>query len=121
MNFEFFKVVMKDSIIDTFGAKNYSQSRVKEIWEAVSDLTDDEFKCIAKNLVGNRPVNTPPLLDDFKALARVQDSRRFKTPIKSSSESLPISMDGLKRNLDRIGATSLLDAVKKRKWARDEK
>lgn len=123
MTQSFFNQQMK-LIIDTFGPVEYPPPKKQAIWDECKDLPDHAFAKIVKHFIWTKPVKYPPLPTHFfeeaigqrKLLNQKQEAPRETTPTKEPEDSAAV----LKRVLERMGASSIQDAINKQRGKQHE-
>ena len=101
-----------ERIIDTFGQENYGRERMKLIHEEMKPLTDRELVRAVTELIATVPTKYPPLIPRFREAKLEAFKRRFNKDVEQVTEKLD-KRSGLAEALEKLGAKSLADAIKK--------
>lgn len=105
-----------DRIVDSFDEKTYNRERVRLIYKEVKELTQKEFESICDEFIGRNSFRYPPLVPAFREAALLAKKRRLGSQTKAAATKLKSQAhrnDGLKQYLDKLGAKSVFDAMKK--------
>lgn len=112
----FFLSQMK-TLIEDFGAAEFTQNRMNMIWESCSDLPDRSFQNICRHFLQTKPIKYPPLPTHF--IEEAQNQRKLLATgglrlVRTETADPVNPSESLSRVLKSMGVSSLTDAVMRR-------
>lgn len=118
MTLQFFQQEMK-TLIEDFGPTEFTNHKMKMIWEFCFDLPERSFAYIIKHFIETRSVKYPPLPTHFREAALEQKKILLRENVNwdKSNEEITTAQAGeaLNSYLTKIGAGSILEAIDKSK------
>lgn len=108
MTYETFRFHIK-RLKDKFGPAHFQPRKEYAIWQEVKTLADSSILHVLR-VLGNRPPNNPPTIEDFSRMAAWERTQNKPKDFKEIKD----------RALENLGVSSLMDAILKRKSGGEE-
>ena len=100
---------------ETFGGRAFPKERVELIWKQVSDMDTLWFSKLCDRIIGD--MRNPPLASDFREAAYKERQSKFTRETEDASRRWDTGeFEGLPKQLESIGATSLVTAMDQERW-----
>lgn len=99
-------------VIESFEPNTYGRERLRLIWLEVKELDNYELTKIVDDFIGRNSFRYPPLVPAFREAAQYKLKQRLNRETVKASQKIKEG-SGLEDILEKMGAKSLRDAIKK--------
>lgn len=98
---------------DYFGAAQFPYGKESAIWAELKDLPDQSILRIVNEML-LRPVNMPPSVDAFKAMAQSERTGQFVSAVQSKGGEFKPPPTGKEKALEDPAVRALYNAIMKK-------